>query len=209
MIPFIGGITNLFSFVFGACLFSAFQQIDRQKELVFNDFFTWTPKLGKLLLSYLIMGLICMVVFLPLFIGFFVILGFDSMTTMGTNRFGFSIMPNVPFTLLLGSLAYTIFAVLILGIPLFAFMFIVQFKDLSIGDSLKLSWQVGKNNVGEILLFVLLAIGIVILGAIALIIGLFVAMPVIVGIQYYFLRSIFPDIASQEWDVLNPNQPLR
>jgi len=89
----------------------------------------------------------------------------------------------------------------------FAFPYLAQFTDMPLGQALGYSWKIGRNNIGQIILYILLSIGLVILGTLLLLIGLAVTIPLIVGIQFFFVRSIFPTEEKQEWDFMNTQQP--
>src|SRR5690349_13570505 len=54
MIPFLGNVTNLFSFIFSVSLFCAFASIDKGGKATFDDLFSWTPKFARLLVANLI-----------------------------------------------------------------------------------------------------------------------------------------------------------
>src|SRR4051812_46022711 len=67
-IPYVGSLSNLFSFIYTVSMFSAFQSIEQHGTARFNDFFTWTPKFGKLFAAYALFFIIVIAIFLPFFI---------------------------------------------------------------------------------------------------------------------------------------------
>ncbi|WP_080904468.1 glycerophosphoryl diester phosphodiesterase membrane domain-containing protein [Parabacteroides sp. Marseille-P3160] len=83
-----------------------------------------------------------------------------------------------------------------LGLRLqFAFYFIVE-ENTGILDSLKKSWTITKGQVFPLFLLLLVGIGIVILGIIALGIGVFVAIPLIFMASCYVFRKLNAPAAS-------------
>lgn len=83
-----------------------------------------------------------------------------------------------------------------LGLRLqFAFYFIVE-ENTGILDSLKKSWAITKGQVFPLFLLLLVGIGIVILGIIALGIGVFVAIPLIFMASCYVFRKLNAPSAS-------------
>jgi uncharacterized membrane protein len=65
-----------------------------------------------------------------------------------------------------------------LALRLQFYSFYVVDKNAGITDSLKMSWEATKGNTLNIFLFVLILIALNILGAIALLVGLLVTIPV-------------------------------
>jgi uncharacterized membrane protein len=206
-IPFIGQVANLFQFVFAASLFSAFDAIDRYGKASFNDFFTWTPRFGKLLVAQLIYVVIALVLLIPLFIALFSLLGIDYLNEYSGSSFGTVFFRDASMATVISLIVLAFFEIILLLIFTFAFMFLVQFKDMPAIDALKLSFKIGKENPGQIVVFALLAIGVAILGLLALFIGLLIAIPVIVGMQYYLIRSIYPAAEKTQWDFMR-NEPV-
>jgi len=202
-VPIVGSFANLFGFVLCAGLFSAYNATGRAGSLHFESLFEWTPRFGKLLGAYVIMGLIAFALFLPLIVLLFITFGFEFFTGFVTRSPDFFIsLRGASATLLFGAFVLGMMALLVLSVLTFPLLFIVQFKDLSIGESLKLSMAVGRENVPQLIAFVLLAVGVIILGALACFVGLLVAVPLVYGMQYYMLRSIFPVDDPGEWDFM-------
>jgi hypothetical protein len=205
-IPFIGGFTNLFQFIYHASLFSAFDGIERG-ERGSSNLFSWTPKFGKLLLANLILYLIAIVLMIPFLVLFFTTIGSDYMSGFSDAGFRATILAGFSWALIIGLFGLVFLGFLVLAILTFAFTFLVQFRDLTIVESLKLSMRVGRENIGEIILFALVGFGVMLLGALALIIGLLVAFPVVFGMQYYMVRSIFPVEEVNKWDFMEGTEP--
>ncbi len=202
-IPFISSFTTLVSFIYPVSLFSALQKVDRAGGVSFSDFFSWTPKFVKFLGANFILILIGVVIFLPLIFLLIALVSSISILAIFSDPVSF-FQQFVGISA--GSLLLLVFLFLIVGVLFlmlnFAFMFLILFNDLSIGDALKLSWAVGVKNIGQLIVFCLLAFGVALLGTLALVVGLLVAVPVIVGMQYYFLKNIFPDNKAEEWDFM-------
>lgn len=74
----------------------------------------------------------------------------------------------------------------------FAPAFIVQ-ENSGVIDSLKMSWNITKGNIGQLFLLWLAMTGICILGFIVLIIGIFVAVPVVYMMYCYTFRKLYPE----------------
>jgi uncharacterized membrane protein len=202
-LPFVGPFANLFGFVLCCAMFSGYDSIHRNGALNFETLFSWTPRFGKLLGSYVIMGLIGVALFIPLIVLIMMTIGFGFFGEMTSGSSGFMItLRSISGVLLLGFFVLGMAAVVVLSVLTFALLFLVQFRDMSIGESLKLSMAVGRENVPQIIVFILLAIGIIILGALACFVGLLVAVPMVYGMQYYLLRSIFPFDEASRWDFM-------
>jgi uncharacterized membrane protein len=205
LIPFLGMAFGLLGFIYSVSMFSAFHKIEKNDgELTFNDFFSWSPKFGKLFVAYLVMLLMAVVMVTILMILIFATLGVGFFTDVFQGN-----TPDVSGNVLmmLGLLAILFLAVMFLFfIYTFGVLYLTQFRDMSLSESLSMSWKIGKANAGKLFLFGLLATGISLLGLMALVVGLLIAIPVISGMQYYFLRSMFPDERQQEqWDFMKEN----
>lgn len=74
----------------------------------------------------------------------------------------------------------------------FAPAFIVE-ENMGVIDSLKMSWNITKGNIGQLFLLWLAMTGICILGLIVLIIGIFVAVPLIYMMYCYTFRKLYPN----------------
>jgi len=198
-------VNNLFSFVFAAGLFSAFHKIETGAELNFNDFFSWSPRFGKLFGTYLVLFLIMLLIAGGAVIAIILSTGMAFFTDVMSG-----VVPDISSAsaaMLLVTLLFSFIIMFVFFLFSFGAMYLAQFQDLSLSQRLSLSWKIGRSNAGQLFLFLLLALLVVILGTLALLIGLLVAIPVIVGMQYYFLRSMFPEEERQpEWDFMKNNQ---
>lgn len=212
-IPGIGTLAGLFSFAFVASIYSAYNVYEKNKKLEFNDFFSWSPRLGRLFLGNLLLVGLALLIFIPVIIILIAIIGIGSFTDVFKNADFFKDPENirsilVPGVLLFVLVIFVIFVIMILiGIALFAYSFLLQFTDMPFMTALKTSWKIGRNNVGQIIIFALIAIGLSILGTMALLIGLAVTIPLLAGTQYYFLNSMMPQIESEteQWDFMKQN----
>jgi uncharacterized membrane protein len=73
---------------------------------------------------------------------------------------------------------------------MFAPMLVVDNSAGSITDPLKRSYEIVKNNVGSVLLFWLITVGVTILGFLACCVGLLVALPLVTIAQAYTVRKL-------------------
>ncbi len=202
MIPFVGQLAGFFSFIFGASIFTAYATYEKNGKLEFNEFFSWSPRFGRLFTGHLLMIGIGILIFIPLIIAFFALIGFSALGTIVSDPSPENIMA------LFGS-SFVIFILICLAVGLFfmvwffAYPYIVLYTDMPLMDAMRLSWKIGRNNIGQLILFVLLGIGLSILGTLCLLIGLTVTIPLMFGAQFFFLRSILPSQDDQQWDFMN------
>lgn len=187
-IPGASLISGLFSFILPVSLYSAFQVAEGGAEVRFGDFFNWTPKFGRLFLGALIIYAILLALLIPagLLFGFSFFAGamdYRYMVGLGFGMFG---------------LFFFIFVIFF--VFTFALYFLLLKKDMSIGETLSATLRFGSKHFGQIMLWMLFAIGLFIAGAIPCGIGLLVTLPLIVGMQYFFLTSIYPDAKREVWD---------
>lgn len=204
-IPGIGTLAGLFSFAFVACIYSAYNVYEKNKKLEFNEFFSWSPRFGRLFLGNLLLVGLALLIFIPIIIILIAIVGIGSFTDVFKNADFFKDPENVRSILVPGVLLFVlvIFVIMILiGIALFAYSFLLQFTDMPFMTALKTSWKIGRNNVGQIIIFALIAIGLSILGTMALLIGLAVTIPLLAGTQYHFLNSMMPQTETEQWDFM-------
>jgi hypothetical protein len=71
---------------------------------------------------------------------------------------------------------------------------LIMEHDLSIGDALVTSLKAAGSNAGGLIVLIILEILVVLLGVIALCIGIFVAIPVIYAANVFAYRQVFPHI---------------
>ncbi len=79
--------------------------------------------------------------------------------------------------------------IIVAFLTLFAIYFVVD-KDTSPVDSIKGSFNLAKNNVGNMLVLILLSIVVMIAGFLALCVGIFVAIPVL-AIAWAYAYKVF------------------
>lgn len=205
VIPILGNLASLFSFIFSASIFSALNVYDRTKSLDFSDFFKWSPKFGRLFLGNLLLGILVIFLLIPFAFILVAILGLSFFTDIASNPENLRGL-LVGSTILVLVLAVLLF-VIIVSIALFAFPYIIQFTDLSFSESLSYSFKIGRNNIGQVVLFAFVALGLSILGLVLCGIGLLITIPLVVATQYYFLHDMIsekePDVA--QWDFMQQN----
>lgn len=91
----------------------------------------------------------------------------------------------------------TTLGLILLIIPGFIFMFLTWFSNYFIIeraqtaiDGIKSSMRFASGNVGELVVLMLLSVGVVIVGILCLIVGVFVAMPIVVIASAYAFRVL-------------------
>lgn len=204
LIPVIGSLSNFFSFIFSASIFAAASVSDQGAELGFNHFFSWSPKFGRLFLGNLVLMLLAIAILIPLALLLIALLGMSFFSSLASGGDPSDLLPFITMSNVLAIVGLVFVFVILLSIVFFAYPFIIQYTELSISDSLKYSFKIGRNNIGQIIIFAFLAMGLSILGLLFLGIGLAVAIPLIMLTQYYFLHNIIiADSAEKEWDFLN------
>jgi uncharacterized membrane protein len=205
-VPLINGLASFFSFIMSASIFAAYDTYEKKGNLEFSDFFSWSPRFSRLFLGHLLMIGIALLFFIPLIIALLAFVGVSALSTLASS-------PEQFFAVFgSGLILFFIIAFaigLVFGIWFFAYPYLVQFTDMPLMDALRLSWKIGRNNIGQLILFLLLAIALTILGTMLLLIGLTVTIPLIMGVQFFFLRSIFPEQQeSEKWDFMNQPSPM-
>lgn len=200
--PVLGGATSLFGFIFSASIFSAFYIYDKKRNIEFNDFFSWSPKFGRLFVGNLLLIALVIAILIPFVFIIIAILGVGFFTTIASS-------PQEIEGLLVGStivvlLLSILLFVIVVSVALFAYPYIIQFTELSYGDALKYSFKIGRNNIGQVIVFAFVATGLAILGFLCLGIGLLFTIPLITGAQYYFLKDMIADEEPKEeqWDFM-------
>jgi hypothetical protein len=208
-IPSFGGITSLFSFIYTASIFSALQVYDTKPELDFNDFFSWAPKFGRLFLGNLLLLVLSVLILIPFLLMVVAILGIGFFTAfMGNmhNPEGFAgLMDGTSIIVLI---LFVVLFVVVVSVALFAYSFIIQFTELSFTDALKYSFKIGRNNIGQVIIFAFLSLGLAVLGTLFCGVGLLFTIPLIMAIQYYFLKDMIADNTPQpqeQWDFTTDN----
>jgi uncharacterized membrane protein len=74
---------------------------------------------------------------------------------------------------------------------MFAIPLIVD-KDIGIADALKTSINAAVENIWGLILLVLIGVGVLLLGLMALCVGIFVAIPVVYAANAFAYRMVFP-----------------
>lgn len=205
LIPFLGNVASLFGFVFSASVFSALHFYDRTKTLEFSDFFKWSPKFGRLFLGNLLLTILVVIMLIPFVFILIAILGISFFTELAANPENLQGL-FVGSTILILVLAILLF-VIVVSIALFAYPYIIQFTELSFTEALTYSFKIGRNNIGQVILFAFVAVGLSILGLVLCGVGLLFTIPIIVATQYYFLHDMISDEEPEEskWDFMQQN----
>lgn len=80
-----------------------------------------------------------------------------------------------------------------LALRLQFFMAFIVEENAGITDSLKMSWNITKGHAGDLFILWLAMIAICILGFILLVVGIFVAFPLIYMMYCYAFRKLYPN----------------
>jgi len=72
-------------------------------------------------------------------------------------------------------------------------------NDISVTDALKASINAAVENVWGLILLILIGIGVLLLGLMALCVGVFVAVPVVYAANAFAYRMVFP-LGRREFD---------
>lgn len=202
LIPVLGNAASLFGFIFSASVFSALNVYDRSGKLDFNQFFSWSPKFGRLFLGNLLLTILVVIMLIPFAFILIAILGIGFFTELASNPENIEGL-FVGSTILILVLAILLF-VIVVSIALFAYPYIIQFTDLSFTEALNYSFKIGRNNIGQVVLFAFVAVGLSILGLILCGVGLLFTIPIIIATQYYFLHDMISDDEPEEakWDFM-------
>ncbi len=207
LIPYLNILINLLGFVFACSLYSGFDAAQKVTKPDFGSLFLWTPRFGKLLLGYLVYILLVVALLIPAIVLMMITLGADFFMKLAAGPSGFVyIAQGASATFLLGLTILVLAGAVMIYVLTFAFLFLLQFRDYSIGEALRTSIAVGRENVGAIIWFVIISIGLSILGFLACGLGLLIAVPLIYGMQFHMLRSIFPNEESNQWDFMSDKQ---
>jgi hypothetical protein len=199
-IPFIGWLTSFFQFIMTVSVFSGLDYIDRNRKLSFSNLLDWTPKFGRLLGASVITFFMSLILFAPLVIYFLITQGTSFVMNLSDATGRYAAFRFAPVSVTLITLIYGFIGLVVLCVYTFAFFFLIQFSDIPVMEALKLSFRIGKENFGRITVFLFLAIGVIILGVLALLLGVLVAIPLVIGMQYYMMRSIIPADETGKWD---------
>lgn len=201
LMPVLGRLlTGLCGFLYSVSIFSASHAFARNGQLEFNDFFAWAPRFGRLLVGNLLYIVILMFVFIPILIISVSMVGFAALKGMPEDPVSF--FQTFGGTLI-GIILVVLLIAVLLGVWFFAYFFLIQYTNLRYSECMRASWKIGRNNFVQLFAFFLLSIGLSLMGAMALLIGLAVTMPLLVATQYHFLRNFVPeDGRDEDWDIM-------
>ena len=179
LIPFIGGFAlALFANVFAFGILSGAQALEAGHPLAVGHLFAGfnSPRMGSLVLLgvFALIGTLC--------IGMPAGLAFGLIAATGT---GIGVVTGALLILLMAVLLVAISAVLLFATPL------VGFDGLAPVESMKLSLTATMNNWLALLVWGVLAILLVLAGAIPFGLGLLVVMPMLSAGYYLMYRTIF------------------
>lgn len=180
----VGGILlyNAFSY-FGQAIFFIFYMgmlfniVDGKR---IDDFQNGWTKFTTILIVYILMALgmvVLMILIFSPFWGYVAIMQIDAFKLLSST---------VWIIYFIGAFIFVCYFYLRLSCTLY----IVVDHNKGVLDSLELSWRITKGRVCRIWLMMLLQIGLIIGGALCLLVGLFVAMPLCVVMMMFFYRGL-------------------
>ncbi len=94
----------------------------------------------------------------------------------------------------LGYILYTLFETFLNIVFMLAFFFttpLIVFNNLSIMDAIKASFNAGVKNILPLVVYSIIATILVVLGALPLLLGLLVVIPLVIVSNYYAYRDVF------------------
>lgn len=205
LMPVLGRLlTGLCGFLYSVSIFSASHAFARNGQLEFNDFFGWAPRFGRLLVGNLLYLVVLMFIFIPIIVISISLVGFAALKGMPEDPLSF--FQTFGGTLL-GIILVVVLLLVILGVWFFAYFFLIQYTELRYSECMRASWKIGRNNFVQLVAFFFLSLALSMLGAMLLLIGLAVTMPLLVATQYHFMRNFVPENGrDEEWDILR-DQP--
>lgn len=105
---------------------------------------------------------------------------FDLGAAIGNLNFGNVIIASLVLSVLevIGFILFVIPGILFAFFTIFAMYFVVD-KDQSPIDAIKSSYELIRAHIGDTLLLILLSIAVIVVGFIALCVGIFVALPIV------------------------------
>lgn len=91
-----------------------------------------------------------------------------------------------------------------LRISLFFALLLLAEHDMTTMEAIKLSFSAAWANLGGLILLIILEALVILLGVLALCVGIFVAMPVVYAANAFAYRQVFPDMTSNFQNVPPP-----
>jgi hypothetical protein len=181
-IPFIGWFVSMvFSIYLSVCFLNTIIKISRNAEIRFKDFFIW-PKSGfRTILTSSVTALI---------IGVFSLISF--LTALPIFLAVKNSSPISPLAIISGIIFIAVLLVIIHVIIRLSFAkFYAIENNTWPKESIKTSWNGTKGYSGDILFIWIISIGVIIIGILALVIGLFWAIPTIYVVQAFVYTKLF------------------
>ncbi|TXH68292.1 MAG: hypothetical protein E6Q83_14480 [Thiothrix sp.] len=187
-VPFIGGVaTTLLSPVFAGGMLMALRTADQGQAVAYSSLFAgfstkFAPLLGLGALN-LLMWLIIVAIMGVLFWAFFMIYGadtaaFDMQTSFSTTA--------ISIAMLLGLIAFVAISMLLwFATPL------VALHDVPVFKAMGMSMQACLRNIVPLLVYSLVAIGLIFLGALPFGLGLLIVFPLLLAAFYKSYQQIF------------------
>ena len=192
LIPYAGAVINLFVSGPLTCgILMAFLAAYRSENPPFSKMFEGYSRFIPAVLIPLIQAL-------PWFIlaffaaGYMAALkaGFPSPTASPNGQVPFD--PKIVLPLVLIYLAVLLLSIIIKVLMFFALPLVAD-RNIGLVEAVKLSFQASVNNLGGLILLILLEILIAIAGALVCLVGLLFAIPLIYAAEIIAYKQVFPD----------------
>ena len=182
-IPFIGWLINIVASLYlSVCFLNALIKVSRGTEITFKDFFIWPESGFANVVTSLVVGLI-MVGFM--LVGWLPILPILMAIKNGTSIGIVAILSG-----------FVLIALLLVFIHVMLRLMFAKYYSIENNtwpkESIKASWTGTKGYTGQLLGLWIVSIGITILGVLALVVGLFWAIPTIYVAQAFIYTKLFP-----------------
>ncbi len=171
-------LISLFGSVYlSMAMYNAVFKIIKEEAITVKDFFTWPVNGFKTLWAEIVSKLIIAPVFFAMII--------IAMTI------GFTGLSGIAKAIVAAVFIGALFAVMLhLTLRLMFAKYFALEKGYGVKESIKASWSSTKGNTGRILWVSIVGMGIVILGILALLVGLFLAIPIVVISQMVMYKKL-------------------
>jgi uncharacterized membrane protein len=183
LIPFIGALAvNLFGYVFIFGMLSGTRDLAAGKPLTIGHLFAGfaSPRMGSLILLGVLAAIGGLCIGMPMGLIAAAVIG-------GGKAGGLGVGSGMPMAILVLALIAVFSAALLFAAPL------VGFRGLAPVAAVKLSFAATLANWVPLLLYGVLALLLVMVGAVPFGLGLLVVSPMLMASYYCMYRAIFPD----------------
>jgi uncharacterized membrane protein len=196
MIPIVGSLANSFvvSPSIGAGFILFLHEKNKTGQSDFGLVFKGFNKVGPLLVLQLILTFIMLALFIPLILSLLGMFSMDDLLSVASSdseaiaRIGASVVAN--FAVFYVGMFISFLLVMVFMIFMSFTTYFIALGDLSAFESIKSSIDLVKKKFFSILLFGIVLVLINVAGVLALVIGIFVTMPVTMAAMYFMFYDI-------------------